>query len=166
MAKISINDRSEGSEPLQGSVLNSLLEGACHAIERLGEAAQTLEVIKISPNKTTKKVVPFINVKVVIANNGPNGQSQARTEKDFDMFCNENMAEFMAQGIIRTFQEATAKLADQLDRRAQELRDVLSYLGFRESQTGNDQRCRICGRMPTLEERGQPCPNCAKCEVR
>lgn len=166
MPKISINDRSPNGIALEIKVINSLFNGARKAIDRLGSDADTLEVIIISPNNfETYKTPPYINVKIVIANNGESLRSQAKVERSFDLFCDESTGEqFLAQRVIWNFRDMLVELSDQLDKRAEQLRNVLTRLTLREEQTGNCQRCHICGYMFPTPEKGE-CPECAKCHV-
>ena len=166
MAKISIDQKCYGNDPAKSKMLQRLFEGIFEALERLNQAAETIEVIKITPHEKGQSDILFINVKVVILSidpYGPRGQGQTRLESDFDMFCRENASEFISQGIVRTFQETTVELANRLDRNATNLRVMLDTLQMREKQSGNNLRCKICGHIPTTQEKGQPCPVCAKC---
>jgi len=168
MAKISIEDRNSNGETLSRKILNPLLDGACRAIERLGPAANVLEIIKISPLDQTKPAYsPFVNVKLVLASGDEGSKAYARIEREFQMFCHkENTEDFLAQGVIRNFQEMVVELSNNLEKRAGQLRNTLATLGQRERDSGNDQRCRICGRIPGPDEKGKPCPQCAKCSSR
>jgi predicted Zn-ribbon and HTH transcriptional regulator len=165
MAKISIDDKSLTAKQRR-IVLNPLIEGVTDAFERLGSAKEMLEVVKISFDKTVgNNSHPLAKVKLVISGNGIYGDSQVKIEREFGMLCKDNMVMFIAQGVIRTFQEMVVDLANQLDRRASELRNALATLGMAEKQAGNDFRCRICGYLfsPEAKKLGTPCPECAKC---
>ena len=163
MAKISIDDRA-GKEKIPSEVMNRLLDGACRAIGRLGPAADNIEVIGIKLLKMVEGV-PFISIKLVVVpikDNG-RGSSSFRTEEEFSFFFRPETGEdFLSQSVIRNFQEITARLAGQFERKAGDLRSALADLGLCEEESGNSKRCRICGHMPIVGKHG-PCPECAKC---
>ncbi len=165
MAKISIDEKCYGNDPSTRKMMQLIFEGTFAALERLNQAAETIEVIKITPHEKGQCDTLFINVKVVILSidpYGPREQGQTRLESSFDMVCRENASEFISQRIVRTFQETTVELANRLDKNAANLRIILATLGMREQQSGNNLRCKICGHIPTEKEKGKPCAECAK----
>lgn len=168
MAKISIDDRTEKSDAV-GKIgvlplltIRRLYNAAMTALERLGDAANFIEVVKISPLDVSPNV-EHVGVKLVIAYIEPYSGQKTRTERFLEIQCNEHgdhLEDFVSQKIIRNFQEAMTTQSERFMKQSKLFGEIIVTFIEREMRSGNYKRCGVCGHMPTEGERGKACSRC------